>query len=327
MSKQSKKRYIDNIKNRNEENAKKRKYLVQMAQIKEYSVSKEEELLEFLLHTLFPKPRNTIKSILTKKCVAVNGLVCSQYNYKLYRGDVVMVAPKPIVGLEKMAKKEEKSNFKLEVIYEDKDFLAINKPSGMLSIESDKEKVATAYKEALKYLQEKDKTARCFQVHRIDKNTSGVLLFVKDYKLKEKLKKDWNKLVNLREYIALVDGVVKEKEGTIRSYLQKAETTLMYSSKNKSGELAITHYKVIKENDKYSLLLVNIDSGKKNQIRVAMNDIGNTIVGDDKYGSPTNPIGRLGLHASKLVITHPDNKKVYEFKATIPKEFNSTSTG
>ena len=315
MSKQSKKRFIDNIKNRNEENAKKRKYLVQMAQIKEYSVSKEEELLEFLLHTLFPKPRNTIKSILTKKCVAVNGLVCSQYNYKLYRGDVVMIAPKPIVGLEKMAKKEEKSNFKLEVIYEDKDFLAINKPSGMLSIESDKEKVATAYKEALKYLQEKDKTARCFQVHRIDKNTSGVLLFVKDYKLKEKL-------VNLREYIALVDGVVKEKEGTIRSYLQKAETTLMYSSKNKSGELAITHYKVIKESDKYSLLLVNIDSGKKNQIRVAMNDMGNTIVGDDKYGSPTNPIGRLGLHASKLVITHPDNKKVYEFKATIPKEFN-----
>ena len=105
MSKQSKKRYFDNIKTRNEENAKKRKYLAQMASIKEYNVVKEEELLEFLLHTFENKPRNTVKSILTKKCVAVNGLVCSQYNYKLYRGDVVMVAPKPIVGLEKMAKK------------------------------------------------------------------------------------------------------------------------------------------------------------------------------------------------------------------------------
>ena len=234
-----------------------------------------------------------------------------------------MVAPKPIVGLEKMAKKVEKQSLKLEIIYEDKDFIAINKPSGMLSIESDKEKVATAYKEVLKYLQEKDKTARCFQVHRIDKNTSGVLLFVKDYKLKEKLKKDWNKLVKLREYIALVDGKVKEKEGTIRSYLQKAETTLMYSTKNKKGELAITHYKVLKENDKYSLLLVNIDSGKKNQIRVAMNDMGNTIVGDDKYGAPTNPISRLGLHASKLVIVNPDNNKEYEFKASMPKEFEN----
>lgn len=323
MSKQSKKRYFDNIKTRNEENAKKRKYLAQMATIKEYNVVKEEELLEFLLHTFENKPRNTVKSILTKKCVAVNGLVCSQYNYKLYRGDVVMVAPKPIVGLEKMAKKVEKQSLKLEIIYEDKDFIAINKPSGMLSIESDKEKVATAYKEVLKYLQEKDKTARCFQVHRIDKNTSGVLLFVKDYKLKEKLKKDWNKLVKLREYIALVDGKVKEKEGTIRSYLQKAETTLMYSTKNKKGELAITHYKVLKENDKYSLLIVNIDSGKKNQIRVAMNDMGNTIVGDDKYGTPTNPISRLGLHASRLVLVNPDNNKEYEFKASMPKEFEN----
>ena len=322
MSKQSKQKYFEDRKNKHDEYMQKKRYLMQMANIKEYNVNKEIELFEFLLTTLSKESRNNVKAILSKKCVAVNGLVCSQYNYKLYRGDVVMVSPKPIIGLEKMKKQKETVKKHLDIIYEDDDFIAINKPSGLLSVESDKEKVDTAYKQVLEYLQSKNKTARCFQVHRIDKNTSGVLLFTKDYKLNEVLKKEWNKLVSLREYIAVVDGTLEEKSGSIKSYLMKAETNLMYTSKSKKGELAITHYKVMKENDKYSLLLVNIDSGKKNQIRVAMNDMGHPIIGDDKYGSPTNPINRLGLHASKLVLKNPKNDKIYEFKAGIPKDFD-----
>ena len=322
MSKQSKKKYFEDRKNKHDEYMQKKRYLMQMANIKEYNVNKEIELFEFLLTTLSKESRNNVKAILSKKCVAVNGLVCSQYNYKLYRGDVVMVSPKPIIGLEKMKKQKETVKKHLDIIYEDDDFIAINKPSGLLSVESDKEKVDTAYKQVLEYLQSKNKTARCFQVHRIDKNTSGVLLFTKDYKLNEVLKKDWNKLVSLREYVAVIDGTLEEKSGSIKSYLMKAETNLMYTSKSKKGELAITHYKVMKENDKYSLLLVNIDSGKKNQIRVAMNDMGHPIIGDDKYGSPTNPINRLGLHASKLVLKNPMNDKIYEFKASIPKDFD-----
>ena len=322
MSKQSKQKYFEDRKNKHDEYMQKKRYLMQMANIKEYNVNKEIELFEFLLTTLSKESRNNVKAILSKKCVAVNGLVCSQYNYKLYRGDVVMVSPKPIIGLEKMKKQKETVKKHLDIIYEDDDFIAINKPSGLLSVESDKEKVDTAYKQVLEYLQSKNKTARCFQVHRIDKNTSGVLLFTKDYKLNEVLKKEWNKLVSLREYIAVVDGTLDEKSGSIKSYLMKAETNLMYTYKSKKGELAITHYKVMKENDKYSLLLVNIDSGKKNQIRVAMNDMGHPIIGDDKYGSPTNPINRLGLHASKLVLKNPKNDKIYEFKASIPKDFD-----
>lgn len=321
MSKQSRKKYIEEKKNKHDEYMQKKRYLMQMANIKEYNVNKETILFDFLLETLKNESRNNVKAIMTKKCVAVNGLICSQYNYNLYRGDVVMISPKPIVGLENMKNQNQKQEKKLDIIYEDNDFIVINKPSGLLSIESDKEKVDTAYKEVLKYLQLKDKTARCFQVHRIDKNTSGVLLFCKDFKLKEMLRKEWNNIVSLREYIALVDGVLEEKEGTIRSYLKKSENTLMYSSKDRSGELAITHYKVMKENTKYSLLCVNIDSGKKNQIRVAMNDMNHPIVGDDKYGEATNPINRLGLHASKLVIMNPKNNKKYEFKAAMPKEF------
>ena len=322
MSKQSKKRYIEEKKNRHDEYMQKKRYLIQMANIKEYNVNKEIMLFDFLLETLKNESRNNVKAIMTKKCVAVNGLVCSQYNYNLYKGDVVMISPKPFVGLENMKKQVNKQQSKLDIIYEDDDFIVINKPSGLLSIESDKEKVDTAYKEVLQYLQSKDKTARCFQVHRIDKNTSGVLLFAKDFKLKEILRKEWNDLVSLREYIALVDGMLEEKEGTIKSYLMKAENTLMFSSKDKRGELAITHYKVMKDNSKYSLLLVNIDSGKKNQIRVAMNDMNHPIVGDDKYGEATNPINRLGLHASRLIIKNPKNNKTYEFKAPMPKEFN-----
>ena len=322
MSKQSKKRYIEEKKNRHDEYMQKKRYLIQMANIKDYNVNKEIMLFDFLLETLKNESRNNVKAIMTKKCVAVNGLVCSQYNYNLYKGDVVMISPKPFVGLENMKKQVNKQQSKLDIIYEDDDFIVINKPSGLLSIESDKEKVDTAYKEVLQYLQSKDKTARCFQVHRIDKNTSGVLLFAKDFKLKEILRKEWNDLVSLREYIALVDGMLEEKEGTIKSYLMKAENTLMFSSKDKRGELAITHYKVMKDNSKYSLLLVNIDSGKKNQIRVAMNDMNHPIVGDDKYGEATNPINRLGLHASRLIIKNPKNNKTYEFKAPMPKEFN-----
>ena len=322
MSKQSKKRYIEEKKNRHDEYMQKKRYLIQMANIKEYNVNKEIMLFDFLLEALKNESRNNVKAIMTKKCVAVNGLVCSQYNYNLYKGDVVMISPKPFVGLENMKKQVNKQQLKLDIIYEDDDFIVINKPSGLLSIESDKEKVDTAYKEVLQYLQSKDKTARCFQVHRIDKNTSGVLLFAKDFKLKEILRKEWNDLVSLREYIALVDGMLEEKEGTIKSYLMKAENTLMFSSKDKRGELAITHYKVMKDNPKYSLLLVNIDSGKKNQIRVAMNDMNHPIVGDDKYGEATNPINRLGLHASRLIIKNPKNNKTYEFKAPMPKEFN-----
>ena len=247
-----------------EEYLKKKRYAYQMSQIKEYNVPKEIELMEFLLTTLKDQSRNNVKTILSSHCVAVNGCSCSQFNYKLYRGDVVMISKKPFEGLQKAKPQDSKQSVKLDIIYEDKEFIVINKPSGLLSIESDKEKVDTAYKEVLEYLQKKDKTSRCFQVHRIDKNTSGVLLFCKDFKLKEVLRKEWNKLVSLREYIAVVEGVLENKEDTIRSYLKETDTNLMYTSRTKDGELAITHYKVIKEND---IVTLNVEDPKELDIK------------------------------------------------------------
>ena len=220
-------------------------------------------------------------------------------------------------------KDEKKEKIKLDIIYEDDELIVINKPSGLLSIESDNEKSNTAYRLLTNYVQRKDKMARIFIVHRIDKDTSGVLLVAKNEKIKNLLQHNWQKIVNKREYIAICEGIFKPKSGTIKSYLKSNSNNLMYSTKDPKGQLAITHYKVLKENKKYSLVDVFIDSGRKNQIRVHMGDLGHHVVGDDKYGKVSNPINRLGLHAYVLSFTHPITKKVMTFKAKLPKVFES----
>jgi 23S rRNA pseudouridine1911/1915/1917 synthase len=136
------------------------------------------------------------------------------------------------------------------------------------------------------------------------------------------MKLRWNELVKTREYSALVEGNVEVKSDTITSYLLKNQNDLMYSSKDPSGEYAITNYKVVKQNASYSLLRVNIETGRKNQIRVHMQDIGHPIVGDDKYGHTKNPLKRLGLHASKLEFVHPITKETIEISASVPNIFS-----
>lgn len=301
---------------------KKKKYL--NANMKEYPVNKEIELLEFLYQTFRDQSRNNVKNLLSKRYIAVNGLCITQFNYVLYKGDVVQLSK---VQLEKSnaVKQELKPKerpIKLDIIYEDDEFIVINKQNGLLSIESDTEKTVTAYKLVLEYMQRKDKFARAFQVHRIDKETSGVLMFTKTYELREAMQKNWNRLVKTREYLAVVEGVMDKKKDTIVSYLKETATHLMYDSKNpEDGLKCVTHYEVVEESLKYSLLDVKIDSGRKNQIRVAMSTMGHPIVGDDKYGKPTNPLNRLGLHATILEIRHPITGKLYTFKAKAPSVF------
>ena len=283
--------------------------------IREYKVDKECELLDFLLLTLKGQSRNSIKSLLTNHRVAVDGAPISQYNFKLYPGDIVIITKSPI-------RKKTRSN--LPILFENDEMVVINKPSGLLSIASDKEKGSTAYRMMTDYVQQKDKHNRVFVVHRLDEDTSGVLMFAKNVNLQQALQDNWNNIVSKRGYYAIVEGHMKEKSGTIKSYLKKNSQNMMYSSKKPGdGQLAITHYKVIQEIDGYSLLDVNIDSGRKNQIRVHLGDLGHNVIGDDKYGNPSNPIKRLGLHAYELDLTHPITKKKMKFTAPVPKEFKS----
>ena len=283
--------------------------------IREYPVTKNCELLEFLLETLKGQSRNSVKSLLTNHRVSVDGAPISQYNFKLAKGDVVIISKTPI---------HKKTRSNLPIIFENDEIIVINKPSGLLSIASDKEKGSTAYRMLTDYVQQKDKHNRIYVVHRLDEDTSGVLMVAKNEKLRDALQDKWNELVSSRGYYAIVDGKLDKKSGTLTSYLKKNAQNMMYSSKKAGdGQYAVTHYKVLAESDSYSFLDVHIDSGRKNQIRVHLGDIGHNIIGDDKYGNPTNPIKRLGLHAYELILKHPFTGKEMKFKAPIPKEFET----
>ena len=282
--------------------------------IKEYKVTKECELLEFLLETFKDQSRNSVKSLLSSHRVSVDGAPVSQFNFKLYPEDTIILSNSPI---------KKKTRSKLPIIYEDDDLIVINKPSGLLSIASDNEKSSTAYRMLSDYVQQKDKHNRVFVVHRLDEDTSGVFMIAKNVQIQQALQEHWNDIVKKRGYYAIVEGIMEKKSDTIKSYLKKNSQNLMYSSKKAGdGQLAITHYKVMKENKKYSLLDVNIDTGRKNQIRVHLGEKGHYIIGDDKYGKPANPIKRLGLHAYELDFIHPFTGKLVKFTAPMPKEFS-----
>ena len=209
---------------------------------------------------------------------------------------------------------------KLDIVYEDKSIIVINKPSHLLTISTDNEKEKTLFHKVMLYEKRKNKNNKVFIVHRLDKDTSGLVIFAKDEKIKFKLQNNWEKEVK-RGYVAVVNGKTKDKE-TLKSYLAETKTLMVYSTDSKHGKLAITEYQRLKENKRITLLKIRIKTGRKNQIRVQLNDNGNSIVGDKKYGEiKFDPLRRLCLHANYLEIIHPVTNKKMVFEIDIPKEF------
>lgn len=289
---------------------------------KSYMVNHSIELLEFLLEKA-KLSRTNAKSLLTKHQVLVNGNVISQYNFLLVKDDEVKLTKRSVKDESINPSKsiiKQKVKLPFDIIYQDDDIIAINKPAGLLSVESDNDSKC-AYSYLLKYFQNISKTNRPYILHRIDKETSGVLIFAKNPIIHSMLKLHWNEDVKTREYIALVEGEMDREEGTFVSYLKQNSNNMVYSSKDNSGQRAVTHYAVLNKNKDYSLLQVLIDTGRKNQIRVHMHDIHHPIVGDEKYGYTKNPIGRLGLHASKLEFINPKTKKLVSISAPVPTCF------
>ena len=287
-------------------------------------MNRSDELLEFLLKKMNTS-RNNVKNLLSHHMVLVSGSPVSQYNLMLAKDDEVKITKKPITNMPRIKndiknKKDKPKRVYLDIVYEDDDFIAINKPQGLLSVESDKEREC-AFSYVLEYMQDNDPTSRPFVLHRIDKETSGVLVFAKNVKIHSILRLKWNELIQTREYYAMVEGTLKEKEGRITSYLKENQNNMVYSTQDPSGQKAVTDYKVKKENGQYSLLSVLIYTGRKNQIRVHMQDLGHPIVGDEKYGYTKNPLKRLGLHASKLEFLHPITGKLISIKAPVPSIF------
>ena len=206
---------------------------------------------------------------------------------------------------------------KMDIIYEDKELLVVNKPPKLLTI-SDGKTDNTLYNMARSYVKKQHKSNKIFIVHRLDKDTSGVVLFAKSEDVKKYLQDNWNKITK-REYLGILDGYLENNNGVIKEYLVEDKTHRVYASNKKIGEYAETHYEVLNKKFKCTLVKIEIRTGKKNQIRVGFSNLGYPIIGDKKYGSKNNYIKRLGLHASRLEINIKDKK--YVFEASIPKEF------
>ena len=301
-----------------------------------YKVNHSDELLEFLLRKCNTS-RNNVKSLLVRRQVLVNGRVVTQYNFMLAKDDEVKLSKRPVkdgaASTQPNAKGKPvaKPAFRrsdVKIIYEDDDFIAVDKPAGLLSVESDKDREC-AYGYVSDHLQAKDKNARAFVLHRIDKETSGVLVFAKNIKIHSMLKMHWNEQVQTREYYAVTEGIFDEKTSTITNYLKENVNNITYVTNDPTGQKAVTHYEVVKENAAFSLLRVRIDTGRKNQIRAHMQWLGKPVTGDEKYGKKPdgtqvkNPLARLGLHASKLQFIHPVTKELITIASHLPPSFRS----
>lgn len=280
-----------------------------------FKVDKDNELMKFLMEKMPQNSRNNIKSLLTQRRVMVDDVIVSQYNAPLKEGQKVSITKTKI------------TKHKLEgvsIVYEDNDILVVEKERGILSVATQNEREKTAYNILKNYLKEKNSKDKIFVVHRLDRDTSGVMIFAKSEKAQDILQTTWNDSVKERTYVALVEGNVKKDSDTIISYLAENKAMITYSTANEEeGKKAVSHYKVLKRNKNYSLLEVNIETGRKNQIRVHMQDLGHSVVGDEKYGSTKNPIKRLGLHAHTIVFKHPITKEVLSFTSKIPEAFLS----
>ena len=239
------------------------------------------------------------------KKILVNNKVIDKLPYNVEFNDEI------IINLDK----EISTPFK--IIYEDDNILVVDKKAGQLTIGTNTADVDTLYRDVRKYANEC--RFQAFIVNRLDKETSGIVMFAKSERIKMLYQDNWNEIVKKRGYIAIVEGKLKE-DGRIENLLYEEKNTFVYSSK--IGKKAITNYKVLKSNSNYTLLDIDIETGRKNQIRVHMSELGYPIVGDKKYGSGNDPIRRMCLHSYILKVYNPLEKKEYIFESEYPKVFD-----
>lgn len=277
-------------------------------------VKEEIILMQFLLQNLKHKSRDNVKSLLRNKQVLVNGEPVTQFNHELKAGDQVAVRT------ERQADGIVARN--MRIVFEDEHIIVIDKNAGLLSMASDNEKYLTAYNILSTYIKQQKPSNRIFIVHRLDRDTSGLMMFARSEKVQSLLQRDWKHNVTARTYVALVEGEVTEPEGVVKSYIYESKALVMHSTRNpEKGDLAITRFRKLKSNKDYTLLEIMLETGKKNQIRLHMQELGHSIAGDKKYGATTSPIGRLGLHASVLAFIHPLTGKEMRFESKVPAKF------
>lgn len=282
--------------------------------IETYTPLEDTTLLKFLFDAMPQRKRTNIKELLQHNQIKVNNLVVTQFDTPISPADTIYV------NLTREFPRF--YNRRLSIVYEDDDIVVVNKGYGLLSMGNDKVKEGTAYSILKEYIKWVDPRQKIFIVHRLDRDTSGLMMFAKNVHAKEAMQHNWNNMVLNRTYVAVVEGNVETDEGTIQTYLAENSKFEVYVTENPDeGQLAITRYKVLQRKNGYTLMELELDTGRKNQIRVHMKHLGHPITGDRRYGAKSSPIHRLALHARTLRFVHPITRREMNFSTPIPISF------
>ena len=289
-------------------------YNPRLKEYKKYTVDREVPLLEYLLASL-PMSRNKVKDTLQGRGIKVNGKTVTQFDYPLVPGTVVEVS-----------NSKKNDNFKskyVNLVYEDQYLVVIEKKPGILSMAAGHSSlnVKTVLDEYFKKTRQK---CRAHVVHRLDRDTSGLMIYAKDMETEQILEHEWHDIVYDRRYVALCSGEMEEDTGTVANWLKDNKAYVTYSSPvDNGGKYAVTHFFVLDRSTDYSLVEFKLETGRKNQIRVHSADMGHPVCGDVKYGNGDSPLHRLCLHAYVLCFYHPITHKPMEFSTPIPSQFRA----
>lgn len=288
-----------------------------------YIVKEPAELLQFLMERIAGISRTKAKEYLTQRMVYVNNQIVTQYNFPLKVGQIVQVAAN--------RHKRTVNSKMVRIVYEDAFIIVVDKKSGILTNALPGDRRESVKSILDEYVQRQNRSFAVHTVHRLDKGTSGLLLFAKRRDIQKIFTDNWTDLVTDRRYIAVVQGAMEKNKGTVMSWLTDNKMFVSYSSPvDNGGKQAITHYKTLARNNGYSLVELKLETGRKNQIRVHMQDLHHPVVGDFKYGSTeeiygnhANPIGRFCLHAFNLAFRHPITGELLKFETPYPEAFTA----
>jgi len=278
-------------------------------------VTENIELMTLLLAKMGGMSRNSIKSLLAHRQVMVNNKICTQFNQALQANDIIFISSS--------RGNSELQHPKLKILFEDQYLIVVEKKEGLLTVSTGNSEETTAFSILKNHVKKGSTQNRIFVVHRLDRETSGILVFAKTKEIQLAMQEHWHEVVTRRVYVALVEGKVEKTSDTIITWLTENEKSLKIHSSvvDNGGQQAVTHYRVIKSNDNFSLLEVELETGRKNQIRVHMQGLGHPIVGDKKYGSTSQVLGRIGLHARILAFIHPMSLENVSFETSVPRNF------
>ena len=279
------------------------------------TVSESNTLLPFLFDLLKEQSKTSVKALLAHNQIAVNGIYTTQFDTPLEPGDEVFIS-------HDRSRRVTFNNPLLNIIWEDDFVIVVNKREGLLSVSTQKVHERTAFHILADYLKRKDPRNKLFVLHRLDRDTSGLMMFAKTRAVQEKMQSNWNEMITERTYVAVVEGRPERDSDIITTELNENAEARVYVVAE-GGKDAICRYRVLRSNGTYSHLELNLETGRKNQIRAQMEYIGHPIAGDFKYGAETSPAGRVMLHAQKLYFIHPETGEEMKFDTRIPDAFKA----